>query len=129
MSVVMAIDHRPHTEKAFEYALRYAGLFAEELHILCVITPEQEMDGELMLQAMKPKMEEAESRAVAAGLEVRTVIEYGLPAERIMSYAEEVDAVAIILGTSRKSTFERVILGSVSERVTRHALTTVIVVR
>lgn len=129
MTVVVAIDHRPHTEKAFQYALRYAGSFGKVLHILCVITPSQDIDGELMLQAIEPKMEEARTEATAAGLEVKTAIEYGLPAERIMSYAQEVSAEAIILGTSRKSTFERVILGSVSERVVRHALTTVIVVR
>ena len=129
MAVVLAIDHRPHTEKAFDYALRYAELFGEVLHILCVITPSQDVDGELMLKAIEPKMVEAGTKATASGLQVKTAIEYGLPAERIMSYADEVGAGAIVLGTSRKSTFERVILGSVSERVVRHALTTVIVVR
>ena len=129
MAVILAMDHKPHTEKAFDYALRYADLYGEALHIICVITPSQDVDGELMLKAIEPKMEEACSKAVSAGLEVESAIEFGLPAERIMSYAEELGAKAIILGTSRKSTFERVILGSVSERVVRNALSTVIVVR
>ena len=59
----------------------------------------------------------AESHDVA----VETEVVEGDPAESILSYADEIDADVIVAGTHGRSGVRRHLLGSVAERLVRHA--------
>ena len=65
----------------------------------------------------------------AAGVEVESRVLRGHPAEKIVSFAEDNNIDMIIVGSLGKSGYERVLLGSVSEKVVRHARVPVLVVR
>jgi nucleotide-binding universal stress UspA family protein len=65
----------------------------------------------------------------AAGLEVETRVLRGHPAEKILSFSEDNNINMIIVGSLGKGGYERALLGSVSEKIVRHAKTPVLVVR
>ena len=68
-------------------------------------------------------------KAKFAGLEAESVILKGSPAEKILDFADEHDIDLIVVGSLGKSGIERFALGSVSEKVVRHAKVPVLVVR
>ncbi|WP_428266059.1 universal stress protein [Haliangium sp.] len=53
----------------------------------------------------------------------------GTPAEEILTLADEVDADLVVVGTHGRSGLERLFMGSVAERVVRHARCPVLVMR
>ena len=67
--------------------------------------------------------------AKASGVEVESRILKGDPAEKIVSFAEDNGIDMIIVGSLGKGGYDRLILGSVSEKVIRHAKVPVLVVR
>ena len=71
---------------------------------------------------------EAVARAEAAGVQIRTRLATGDPAEQICAYAEEIDARLIAVGTRGHGTVASLLLGSVSHAVIRTAPCPVLVV-
>ncbi|AYK15312.1 MAG: universal stress protein [Methanosarcina flavescens] len=65
----------------------------------------------------------------AAGAEVETRVLRGHPAEKIVTFAEDNNVDMIVVGSLGKGGYEKVVLGSVSEKVVRHARVPVLVVR
>ena len=53
----------------------------------------------------------------------------GHPAEKIVTFAEDNNVDMIVVGSLGKGGYEKVVLGSVSEKVVRHARVPVLVVR
>jgi nucleotide-binding universal stress UspA family protein len=70
-----------------------------------------------------------EEKAKFAGLGAESVILKGDPAEQILDFADEHDIDMIVVGSLGKSGIERFALGSVSEKIARHAHVPVLVVR
>ena len=66
--------------------------------------------------------------AAAHGTDLDTVTEIGRPATAILDYAGENDVDQIVIGSHGRSGVDRVLLGSVAERVTRRAQIPVAVV-
>jgi nucleotide-binding universal stress UspA family protein len=63
------------------------------------------------------------------GAEVESRVLKGNPAEKILSFAEDNNIDMIIVGSLGKSGYERVLVGSVSDKIIRHAKVPVLVVR
>lgn len=63
------------------------------------------------------------------GVEVRSEIREGKPADEILRYADETGADLLVTGTHGRSGVRRHLLGSVAERVVRHANCPVMTVR
>lgn len=63
-----------------------------------------------------------------ANVDVEGAVTVGLPADEITSYAEDHDADLVVVGTHGRSGLERLILGSVTERVVRTSETPVLAV-
>ncbi|MDX2052610.1 MAG: universal stress protein [Polyangiaceae bacterium] len=58
-----------------------------------------------------------------------TIVDFGDPADRLVEIAKEVGANLIVVGTHGKGAVEQMLLGSVSQKVLRHAPCSVLVVR
>jgi nucleotide-binding universal stress UspA family protein len=69
------------------------------------------------------------SRYRAPGLDVRFVSLQGAPAHTIVQQLSEDPADMVLLGSHGRRGFERLLLGSVAERVARHAPCSVLIVR
>ncbi|WP_292377640.1 universal stress protein [Methanosarcina sp. UBA289] len=65
----------------------------------------------------------------SVGAEVESRVLKGNPAEKILSFAEDNNIDMIIVGSLGKSGYERVLVGSVSDKIIRHAKVPVLVVR
>ncbi len=70
-----------------------------------------------------------ERMADSHGVDCITAIREGTPAETILDYAEEIDADLIVAGTHGRSGVKRYLIGSVTERLVRHATCPVLTVR
>jgi nucleotide-binding universal stress UspA family protein len=57
----------------------------------------------------------------AEGVSIRTILNEGRPVDAIVDYASTWPADLIVMGTHGRSGFERIVLGSVAERVLRKA--------
>jgi nucleotide-binding universal stress UspA family protein len=68
-------------------------------------------------------------RAKSEEVHLETMIEVGHPAEHLIHQAEIINAELIIVGRKGTSLFEKLILGSVSERVIRFAHCPVMVMK
>jgi nucleotide-binding universal stress UspA family protein len=66
-------------------------------------------------------IEKIETMAEAHGIEVTVGLREGDPADEILTYAEEIEADIIVAGTHGRSGIERRLIGSVAERLVRHA--------
>jgi nucleotide-binding universal stress UspA family protein len=64
-----------------------------------------------------------------AGFEVRTVVRYGDPASEIIQHAKEIDADLLCLATHGRSGLNRLIMGSVAERVLRDLHIPILMIR
>jgi nucleotide-binding universal stress UspA family protein len=70
---------------------------------------------------LRAQLDEVFAPAVAAGVHVETVVEEGSPAEQIIQGVGRHRADLIVMGTHGVSGFERLLLGSVTEKVVRKA--------
>lgn len=66
---------------------------------------------------------------VQQGFSVKTLTLMGNPAETILELAEQDKPDLVMVGSHGRSGFQRFLLGSVSERVLRHARVSVLVVK
>lgn len=62
-------------------------------------------------------------------VKISSVIKEGSPAKEILKVAEEEDIDLIIIGSSGKSRFDKFLMGSVADKVSKHASCSVMVVR
>ena len=130
--ILLSTDGTVASERAETHALDLAAAEGAVLHVLYVVDeavvtaysgdeyvdeaegPEHGLEehGEKTLSALR-------QRASEAGIDVETEIQHGRPAESIVSYADDVDADLIVLGTKRRPDEYRSLLGSVTDRVLR----------
>jgi nucleotide-binding universal stress UspA family protein len=69
------------------------------------------------------------SALAADGIAARSVVRVGVPWEEILHSASEEDAQMIVMGTLGRTGLERIMLGSVAERVVRRAPCPVLTIR
>ena len=129
MNILLATDGRKNSDKAESYAFEYAKRFNATLCIIQAVNPQAEESKELLVKRGKEKLDTLKMIGKDYGVDVKTYLKAGNPYQAILAVAERVSAEAIIVGTSGKTAIDRVLIGSVSEYVVRHAGVTVIVVR
>lgn len=61
-------------------------------------------------------------------IKITSVIREGSPAKEILKVAEEEDVDLIIIGSSGKSKFDKFLMGSVADKVSKHASCSVMVI-
>jgi nucleotide-binding universal stress UspA family protein len=129
MNILLATDGRKNSEKAENYAFEYAKLHNATLCIAYAVNPRPEEEKEKLVKEGMDQLARLKARGAELGVEVKTFLEAGNPYEAILATAKRVKAEVIIVGTSGKTAIDRVLIGSVSEYIVRHAECTVIVVR
>lgn len=133
--VLLAVDQRTAAKGSVDEAIRLAGVEHAELIVLSVLEPSNlRLPGGLTRRVDQERDRlETGARAIVrrareAGISATYLIWEGDPAETILeaSYAEGADV--IVLGSRPRTDLRRLILGSVSDHVTRVASCQVIVV-
>lgn len=136
--ILVPVDFSEGTRCAIDYALALGGKFAARLTLLHVDKPlyipatdvgfdyaaaERQGDGEAENQLREL------AASITADIDVDTQMRYGIPWDCIVQWAAEHRADLIIMPTHGRSGLKHLLLGSVAERVVRHAHCPVLVVR
>jgi len=134
--ILVGFDGSPQSEKAAECALTLASALDSHVLLFAVARPPEpaisvELDAMLddAREHFEQQFERIKTKAKVAGVELETDIVVGHPVEQIVHRAESDHIDLIIVGRRGMSRFERIIVGSTSEKVLRYAHCPVLVVR
>jgi nucleotide-binding universal stress UspA family protein len=134
--ILVGFDGSAQAQKAIDTALALAQTLDSKLLVFAVARPPEpatmvELDAMLddAREHYEEKFKGIVQRANALGVELETDIAVGHPVEQIVHRAEIDHVDLIILGRRGVSRFERIIIGSTSEKVLRYANCPVMVVR
>ena len=130
--LLTAVDGSKYADKALDYAAQLAQHFSANLALVHVeedrlirIGGPQVVDcigtvGECILKDAAKKVQ---------GIPFDKMLEYGSPAEIIIKVAKKADVDIIIMGSRGLSSVRRYLLGSVSDDISMHARSSVLIVR
>ena len=126
-TVLFPTDGSDTATEAAAHAIDLADRHDATLHVLYVVDHERvsrmapKLGTDHIKETLQQEGERATSeiadKAASAGLETTTSLREGAPADIITSYAETVDADAVVMGTNGRTGMDRLLLGSVAERV------------
>ena len=140
-SILLPTDGSDAATEAVDRALDLAPPLEATVHLLSVVDDElastleavsgADVDAADLRERAQANLESlaADLRARDLDLEVVTATTTGRPAAEIVDYADEHDVDAIVLGTHGRGGFERLVVGSVADRVMRTASVPVVTVR
>jgi len=136
--ILVPVDFSDCSMKALQYAIPFARQFHASLILLHVVQPYlpvPEMGTvdagliEAQLREGSAKQLEALKRKVAAEAPVETELRVGSPYSEIVNAVSSLRIDLILLSTHGRTGLAHVFMGSVTERVVRHASCPVLVVR
>lgn len=134
--ILVGYDGSPTSEKAVDVAIRFGVCEKSEVSVLAVARlpePATSVEVEAVLDDAKEHYEQGLKRIVerakTRGVEVSTDIVVGHPAEQLIHRAQTEQSDLIIVGRRGTSLFQKLMLGSVSERVLRYAHCPVLLVK
>lgn len=139
-TVLLATDGSEPASAAAWHALDIADQDEATLHALFVIDTNtswlavskgevHDALRELGEDTSRAVLEEIETAAADADVELVTAVVEGSPDDRIVEYAATNDVDLIVLGTHGQQGIDRRLLGSVTERVVRNAAAPVLTVK
>jgi nucleotide-binding universal stress UspA family protein len=143
--ILVAIDGSPHSDKAAEEAVRLAvgnqSQFKSRIYALLVLpnaptssytdfVPSAPMTETKKWEELRERLfYVVEKCAAEHDIPLEMIIEYGDPADKIISLAKREEMDVIVIGSSGKGAIERRIKGSVSHKVASNAGCSVFIVR
>ena len=136
MKLLLSIDGSRFSEAATQAVIAQFQPQGTEIKVLNVVDlslpiPTSDAAGfrELSLKHGQELVQKAERALNQAGYKTQTAVEEGDPKSKIIDQATQWNADLIVLGSHGRKGFDRFLLGSVSESVSRHASCSVEIVR
>lgn len=130
MAILVAYDGREHTKKALEYAIEESIAKKTRVYVFSAIVSKDKLDKDEEMAAVNGYMEAAKKLGKERGADIQTVIGSGIPWKGILDAVERFGCDTVVVGrATNKSTFDRAVLGSVSDAVVRNAKCVVIIVQ
>lgn len=134
--ILVAFDGCEESHSAFLFGLDMAKKFGAELEIISVVRvlePPEDVETRDNLDRGREHYEKHFKRLRAEadekGIQIKTEVALGHPAEQIIRWAEKSQVNMIVMGHQTKNTFGRWLLGSTPDKVVHHAQCTVIIVK
>ncbi len=143
--ILVAIDGSPLSDKAAEEAVRMAAgnpsQFKSKIYAVLVLpnAPRNTFTDFVPSRPITESKEWEELRqrifyviekdAAEAGIPLEVKVTYGDPAEELINFADREEIDVIVIGSTGKGFLKRKLLGSVSDKVARHARCSVYIVR
>lgn len=131
--IMVAVDISQAATMTIAAAARYASKFGAELKVLSVIEPPvvlPEVTPAFATEEFYTMSEQALEQQVwpLVHMPAEKVVRYGQPVESILREAHEWNADLVIVGSHGKGWGERLMLGSVTERLLSHLPTSLLVI-
>lgn len=129
--VLIPTDGSDGTRRAITHGLTIADRFEATVHALSIVPegPFGTLESDEARRAAQRAVAHVESDARNAGVPVTTAIRDGVPHEAILDYADAKGVDIIVTGTQGRTGLDRVLVGSVTERLVRMADVPVVTVR
>jgi nucleotide-binding universal stress UspA family protein len=137
--ILVSTDFSENALKALAYANNYAEKFGAEVYLVHVMEDapfiSDMKDNPLALsekqiqQNVRDELEALAAEKFGETVPVRNLVRQGKATEEIVAAAKELNVDLIIISTHGRAGLTRALLGSVAERVVRHAHCPVLVVR
>ncbi|MFA5353865.1 MAG: universal stress protein [Thermodesulfovibrionales bacterium] len=138
LSILVPFDGSDLSKKALDRACRIAGPDNSEVTVLYVIPRYEEMmeffrteaiEKGLVHEAKKILSAAAEEISQGLGISVKTRIEEGNAADKVLEISQKLETDLIVMGTHGWTGVNKAILGSTTERVITNATRPILVVR
>lgn len=139
--ILVPVDFSDTAKKALQYAVPFGAAFDAEVVLLHVmqpytipvelgyLPPEWVESQKEFVKSAREELDKLCAQEVAARARSQVQVREGAPWQEIITAARELRADLIILATHGRTGLQHVLLGSVAERVVRHAPCPVLVVR
>jgi nucleotide-binding universal stress UspA family protein len=138
--VLVPVDFSEPSRKAVHYAKAFAEQFGARLELLHVVEPLAYPPDFAVVPLLPPDVEETRMRelrrqldemakGVGAGVHVEAKVISGRPWQGVVEEAKATEADLIVVSTHGYTGFKHALLGSVAEKIVRHAPCPVLVVR
>lgn len=145
--ILLATDGSDFAKKAGHHAITIAKQFNSEILILNVIETSYyhglggediadeldnilEKEGQNTINQFLDELRETEDEDGACSeIKFKSLLRFGNPYKEILKVIDEEEIDLTIIGNSGKNSFDRILLGSVSEKVIRHGKSTVLIVK
>ena len=137
--ILIPTDNSQVSIEAARHGLEIAKLMNSKVYVIYVVDimpfvglPTEgfwETIREVLEEEGKEAFKKIEEISKEVGVDITTEILEGSPAEEIVKYAEKKGIDLIVMGTSGKSGIDRILLGSVAEKVSRRAQCPVLLVK
>ena len=137
--ILIATDGSEYTKEAVKKGLSLAKMLNAEVIGLYVVDISSIVPMPLdeasfpMIEFLRNEgddvLEKLRKQAEDMGVRIRTMKKEGIPADEIVETAKKEDVDLIVIGTLGRSALEKLLLGSVAEKVIRHAPCPVLVIR
>lgn len=138
-TILIAVDGSEVSKKAVAVSLEEARIWKSELNAVYVIETGglENIPADSTMEVVYNRLETIGEEAIKAaeegaekfGLNFKSYIRQGHAGEEIVNLAEEIGADLIVLGSHGKSGIDRLLLGSVTDFVTKHSKVSTMVVR
>src|SRR5215217_4527274 len=136
-NILVAVDGSKHSDAAFDAAMDIAQKYGSQLFVLHVfqggtgsgalVSPGFEDDMRSIWQQI---LGSYEAKAKERRLQnVRMLLQMGDAVQRIMETASKIKCKLLILGSRGRGGFKELLLGSVSHKVTNHAVCPVLIAK
>ncbi len=138
--ILVATDGSEDARRAASYGVNIAKATGAEVHALYIISTQHAVTTRTVMgwsEAFEEYLANKGGVAIAdveklgkeAGVKVEPVFLKGIPADKILEYAEENNIDLIVMGTHGLTGIKRFLIGSVAESVVRHSKAPVMVIR
>lgn len=135
--ILVPTDGSPEAETAVAHAVELASRYGATLHALSVVDVSHfkglDVDTSVIAEGFEAEARAAVERVAEAGEKAAVPVEQavldGTPTEVILDYVDEHDVDLIVAGTRSHQGLERFLIGSVTDRLVRHADVPVLTVR
>ncbi|WP_292372471.1 universal stress protein [Methanosarcina sp. UBA411] len=138
--ILIATDGSKNAERAASYGMDLAKAAGAEVQALYVISTQHAVttrtvkgwsEGfeECLTNKGRSAIDNVEKLGKEAGVKVKPVFLKGIPADKILEYAEESNIDLIVMGTQGLTGIKKFLIGSVAEKVVRHSRIPVMVIR
>lgn len=137
--ILVPTDGSDETERAVRHAAELAAAHDAEIHCVYVVNTasfaslpmETSWEGisDVLEEEGDAALQRAQEIAGEYGVACRTLLIEGSPGKEIARYAEDEDCDLVVMGTHGRGGIDRLLLGSVAERVVRSSAVPVLTVR
>ncbi|MDG5775108.1 universal stress protein [Haloarculaceae archaeon H-GB2-1] len=130
--ILVPTDGSQGAKAALEHGIEIGSQWDATLHTLFVVDTRVARSGpllETLREEGRQAVRDVEVTGTQAGLTVVTEIVEGNPHEEILEYVSEHDIDMVVMGTHGRTGIDRVVMGSVAERVVRRSPVPVLTVR